>query len=526
MNRRELLSAGLSTAALLASPSVLRAREGNTLKFVPIADLAIVDPIVTSSLSTRCHAYLVFDTLYGLDKNYQATPQMLDGHVVEEDGKSWTLTLREGLSFHDGEKVLARDAVASLERWGKRDAYGGALFKAVDEISVLDDRKLRFRLKRAFPRLPDALAKTGPNMSAIMPERLALTEANLPVKEVVGSGPFRFVASEREPGARIVYERHAPYVPRASGEIGFSSGPKLAKVERVEWTIVPDPATAVAALQRGEVDWIEAPIPDLMPVLARDPNVAIKVADQVGIMPVLRFNCLNPPFDDARLRRIVLEAVDQREVLAAYASDETILRAGVGVFPFGTPMENRAGMARLFGRTDIEAARRALAEAGYSGEKVLLMAGADNPVTSAAGQVVADLLERIGFNVDFPTLDSATLIQRRTSRERVDKGGWSLFIVGYAGFDTSPAESFLIRGNGKDAWFGWPTSPELERLRDAWIDAPDVLAQKQLAEDIQRQVWRDAPFVPLGQIVQKTAFRRSITGVLDGFAKFYNVDKS
>ncbi|MBV9741298.1 MAG: ABC transporter substrate-binding protein, partial [Hyphomicrobiales bacterium] len=173
MNRRELLSAGLSTAALLASPSVLRAREGNTLKFVPIADLAIVDPIVTSSLSTRCHAYLVFDTLYGLDKNYQATPQMLDGHVVEEDGKSWTLTLREGLSFHDGEKVLARDAVASLERWGKRDAYGGALFKAVDEISVLDDRKLRFRLKRAFPRLPDALAKTGPNMSAIMPERLA-----------------------------------------------------------------------------------------------------------------------------------------------------------------------------------------------------------------------------------------------------------------------------------------------------------------------------------------------------------------
>ena len=183
-------------------------------------------------------------------------------------------------------------------------------------------------------------------------------------------------------------------------------------------------------------------------------------------------------------------------------------------------------MARLFGRTDIEAARQALKEAGYSGEKVLLMAGADNPVTSAAGQVVAYLLERIGFNVDFPTLDSATLIQRRTSREPVEKGGWSLFIVGYAGFDTSPAESFLIRGNGKDAWFGWPTSPELERLRDAWIDAPDVLAQKQIAEDIQRQVWRDVPFVPLGQIVQKTAFRRSITGVLDGFAKFYNVDKS
>jgi peptide/nickel transport system substrate-binding protein len=525
MNRRELLSTGLSTAALLASPAILHAQERKTLKFVPIADLAIVDPIVTSSLTTRCHAYLVFDTLYGLDKNDQAAPQMLEGHVVEEDGKSWTLTLREGLRFHDGEQVLARDAVASLKRWGRRDAYGGALFKAVDEVSALDDRRLRFRLKRAFARLPDALAKTGPNMSAIMPERLALTEANVPVKEVVGSGPFRFVAAEHEPGARVVYERHASYVPRAAGEIGFSSGPKLAKLERVEWTIVPDPATAVAALQRGEVDWIEAPIPDLMPVLARDPGVTIKIADQVGIIPILRFNCLRPPFDDARLRRVVLEAVDQREVLTAYASDETILRPGVGVFPFGTPMENRSGMEGLFGPTDIAKAKQALKDAGCAGEKVLLMAGTDNPVTSAAGQVVADLLGRIGFNVDFPALDSATIIQRRTSREPVDKGGWNLFIVGYAGFDTSPAESFLIRGNGKDAWFGWPASPELERLRDAWIDAPDIAAQKRIAEEIQLQVWRDVPYVPLGQIVQKTAFRRNITGVLDGFAKFYNVEK-
>jgi peptide/nickel transport system substrate-binding protein len=346
------------------------------------------------------------------------------------------------------------------------------------------------------------------------------------VKEVIGSGPFRFVAAEQVPGARVVYERHASYLPRASGEIGFSSGPKLAKLERVEWTIVPDPATAVAALQRGEVDWIEAPIPDLMPVIARDPGITVKTADQVGIIPILRFNCLRPPFDDVRIRRVVLAAVDQREVLTAYASDQTILRPGVGVFPFGTPMENRAGMEGLFGRTDIQKARQALKDAGYAGEKVLLMAGADNPVTSAAGQVVADLLRRIGFNVDFPALDSATIIQRRTSREPSDKGGWSLFIVGYAGFDTSPAESFLIRGNGKDAWFGWPTSDELERLRDAWIEAPDLAAQREVAEKIQLQVWRDVPYVPLGQIVQKTAFRRNVTGVLDGFAKFYNVEKA
>jgi peptide/nickel transport system substrate-binding protein len=526
MNRREVLKSGISATAVMAAPSVLRAQGAKTLKFVPITDLAIVDPIVTSALTTRCHAYLVFDTLYGLDSDYQAVPQMLEGHAVEADGRTWTLTLREGLRFHDNEPVLARDAVASVQRWGKRDAYGSALFKAVDDVSAIDDRTIRFRLKRPFAHLPNALAKTGPNMSAIMPERLARTDAAVPVKEVVGSGPFRFLAGEQVPGSRIVYERFAGYVPRASGKIGFSSGPKVAKVDRVEWTIMPDPATAVSALQRGEVDWVEAPTPDLMPVLARNPEITIQIADQIGIMPILRFNCLQPPFDNPELRRIVLHAVDQRDVLMAYSSDETILRPGVGVFPFGTPMENRAGMDGLFGQTDIAKASQALKAAGYAGEKVVLMSGLDNTVTSAAGQVVADLLHRIGFNVDFPAMDSATLTQRRTSKEPTGKGGWSLFIVGYAAFDTSPAESFLIRGNGLQAWFGWPTSPRLEELRDQWIEATDLASQKRIAEEIQLQAWQDVPYVPLGQIVQKTAFRRNVTGVLSGFAKFYNVEKA
>ena len=263
-----------------------------------------------------------------------------------------------------------------------------------------------------------------------------------------------------------------------------------------------------------------------MPALAASRDVTIKIADQVGIVPILRFNCLQPPFDNPAVRRVVLQAVSQRDVLAAYASDDTILRPGVGAFPIGTPMANRAGMEALFGPTDLAKARAALQAAGYAGEPVLLMAGQDNPVTSSTGLVIADLLGRIGFKVDFPALDGATLTQRRASREPVAKGGWSAFIVGYAGADMiSPAESFPLRANGAQAWFGWPSSARLEQLRTDWIDAPDAPAQRRIAEELQRQLWQDVPYVPLGQIVQKTALRRNITGVLDGFAKFYNVDK-
>ena len=347
----------------------------------------------------------------------------------------------------------------------------------------------------------------------------------VPAKDVVGSGPFRFVADERVPGSLVVYERFAGYLPRTSDEPGFSSGPKVPKVDRGEWRIVPDATMAANALDRGEVDWVETPQPDLIPTLARNRDVIIQVADPVGIIPLLRFNCLQPPFDRVELRRVVLHTVCQADVLAAYTSDPSLVRGDVGIFPLGTPMANRAGMGGLFGPTDVPKAQAALRAAGYRGERVALMGATDNPVTASSSLVVSDVLTRIGLNVDYQTVDNATLVQRRSSKEPVDRGGWSLFIVGYAAADMSPAKSFPIRGNGAGAWYGWPTSTRLEQLRSDWIAATDAPAKRAIEQQIQLQAWQDVPYVPLGQIVQETAFRRGITGVREGFAKFYNVDK-
>src|SRR6201997_3174398 len=253
MRRRDLLKAAGASVAALAAPRVGRAERTNKLGFVPTSDLNVLDPVATAIRSTRNHAYLVFDTLYGIDTNWTAQPQMVEGHQIEEDGLTWTLRLRDGLRFHDEEPVLARDVVASIQRFAARISFANALMAATDELSAPDDRTVRFRLKRPFPHLPEALAGPGGNVPAIMPERLAATSPFKPVAEIVGSGPFRYLKDEHVSGARVVFERFAEYQPRAGGPVGFTAGPKVAHFERVEWLTL-DPVSASAGVRRGEVD--------------------------------------------------------------------------------------------------------------------------------------------------------------------------------------------------------------------------------------------------------------------------------
>ena len=252
LSRRALLGAGVGA---LAGPRLARAQGARVLKFIPQADLAVLDPIWTQAYVTRNHALMVFDTLYGTDANYVATPQMVSRHSTEDGGLTWLLRLREGLRWHDGERVLARDCVASIQRWAKRDPFGQTLISFTDELSAADDKVIQFRLKAPFALLPDALGKSPTNFPAMMPERLAKTDAFTQVTEMVGSGPYKFNAGERVVGSLVVYERNADYVPQPVGKSDWTAGPKVVNFDRVEWHVIPDAATAMGALQKGEVDW-------------------------------------------------------------------------------------------------------------------------------------------------------------------------------------------------------------------------------------------------------------------------------
>ncbi len=520
MRRRQFLGAA---ASVLAAPAV--GQTSLVVRFVPNTDVPVLDPVANTAAQVRTHGFMVFDTLFGVDEDFVPHPQMLEGHDTASDGLTWILRLREGLRFHDGSPVLARDCVASIRRWASVEGFGGMLLAATDELSAPDDRTIRFRLKRPFPLLPDALAKVSPNMCPMMPERLASQPASKPLAEIAGSGPFRLVESERVPGSRIVYERFADYVPRADAPVGTAGG-KRVMIDRVEWLIMPEAATAAAAVQTGAVDWLESPAPDLLPPLRADRNLRVWVNDRTGVVPILRFNCLHPPFDNVAIRRAVLSATRQREFMQAFSEEPANTLTDVGIFCPGTPLASSVGLAEAEGIASVEAARRAIVAAGYKGERVVMLEPTDHPVNSVMAAVGADLFKKLGLNVDDQAMEAASMFQRRVNKGDVDHGGWSCFpsAVGGDGL-VNPAVSFLTRGDGVKAWYGWPTDPALEALRTEWFAAGTRAEQKAIAERMQVQVLREAPYLPLGQILQPTVTRTALSGVLPGFAKFWGVSK-
>ncbi|WP_419899470.1 ABC transporter substrate-binding protein [Roseomonas sp. USHLN139] len=524
MKRRTFLAAG---AGLLAAPAIGHAQQNRVLRFIPQTDLTVLDPVINASYATRNHGYMVFDTLYGTDTQFRVTPQMVEGHVVENGGRLWKLILREGLKWHDGERVLARDCVASIRRWAVRDAFGQGLMAATEELSAPDDRTIQFRLKAPFPLLPEALGKMPSLVPVMMPERLAKTDPFTQVTEMVGSGPFRFLADERVSGVRVAYARFDGYVPRSGGTADGTAGPKVVHVDRVEWTTIPDGATAAAAMRSGEQDWLEFAANDVIPLLARARSLKVAVQEQSGMITLMRMNHLQPPFDNPAIRRALLGAVNQADFVQAVAgADPAMWHAPIGFFTPGSPMASDAGMEVFKGPRDYDKVKRELAAAGYKGEKVVLLGASDPAFIGTLAEVAADMLRKAGMNVDLQMSDWGTLTARRLSREPVEKGGWSCLMTALTGVDmANPALQLALRGNGDKAMYGWPNLPELEALVGEWFAAEGLAAQQAVARRLQLQAMQDLPYIPTGQFLQAAAQSAKLQDVVRGFPVFWNVRK-
>ena len=526
MLRRQFIQASaVAATAALARPAI--AQPARTLRFIPEGNLANADPIWTTTTVARNHGFMIYDTLFGQDESLTPKPQMVDGHEVSNDGLTWRFHLRDGLRFHDGAPVRGVDCIASIARWSRRDGMGQRIAAQLDGMDAPDDRSFTMRLKRPFPLMPTALGKGAANVCFIMPERVAKTDAFTQITDFTGSGPYRFLRDEWAPGALAAYARFDGYVPRQEAP-SFVSGGKVANFDRVEWKIIPDSATSAAAMQAGEADWWQTPIVDLLPQLRRAKGVRIDTVDKVGNIEVMRFNHLHPPFDNPKMRQAVLMVVDQKEYMeAAFGEDPALWRTGVGVFTPGSPAATAVDLQALTGPRDWDGARKLVAESGYKNEKAVIISPTDYSHLQAFCQVTRELLIKLGVNVDYQSMDWGTVVQRRASKEPVDKGGWSIFCTGWEGLNLNdPAVHYPVMGNGPAAWFGWPDNPGIEAQRSRWYEAPDAAAQKAATDEIQRLAFQDVPYVPLGQFFQPIAVRDTISGVLDSpFPIFWNVKK-
>jgi peptide/nickel transport system substrate-binding protein len=398
--------------------------------------------------------------------------------------------------------------------------------RLVSSMDAIDDKSFEIRLRQPFPLLLDALAKPGSNVPFIMPERLAKIDAGEQIKEVIGSGPFKFVDDEWIPGIKVVYAKNTDYVPRKEPP-SWTAGGKVVKVDRVEWQYVTDVATAHAALISGEVDWWEQPPADILSVLRGSRGIRVENIDALGSIGMIRFNHLVPPFDNPKMRQALLHVINQKDYLLAIAGDAKNGKICMSYFTCGTPMANEAGAEVLKARRDLEKAKQLIQEAGYNGERIVILSATDQPIVHSQGLVTTELLGSLGLNVELQASDWGTLLQRRAIRKPVEEGGWSMFHTWWGGTDlTDPAVNAAIRGNGEAGWYGWAKDEELEALRNKWFEAPNADEQKKIAMAMQARAFDVVPAIPTAQFVLPTAYRSNITGVLDApITVMWNVDK-
>ena len=503
MNRRSVLKLPLLGAAATALPAINGRAAESTLRYVPYSNLIVLDPVWSISIIGLEHAFLTCDQLYGLDESYTPQPQMAAGHELSDDKRRWRITLRDGLVFHDNEPVRAADCVASIARWAKRDPFGQRMAAVLDEMRAVDDKTIEINLKRPYAHL---LYGLGGTTCFIRPERLAKTDIGKQITDQTGSGPYRFLADEFVSGNHAAYARHAGYVPRQEEPSSWAGG-KRAYFERVEWKFIPDPATSAAALQTGEVDWVERPLLDLVAKLKSTSGVSVTQYDPLGYFGILFLNNAAPPFDNPKLAHALLPAINQPDFMAAVVGDlPNQSHTGMGIFTPGSPFATDAGMEILNGKRDLGLARRLIAESGYQGEKVVLMIP-EVPEYRAMGEVSGALLKQLGLNVDAQSMDWGTLSARARSTDPTVRAGWSCYCVGWAGlWPSNPGSNIPLSGVKPNA--------AIESLRSAWFDAPDLPAQRKVADQIQVLGLQAPPFIPLGQYFIPYAYRTGLTGFL------------
>ena len=511
LTRREFVAGAAAAAALAAGPaSAQTPKKGGTLRYVPISDLKILDPIWTTAYVTRDHGYMVYDTLFATDANLQIKPQMVDKYTVSRDHMRYSFTLRDGLQFHDGQPVTAEDCVQSLMRWGKKDGLGRLMFAATAKLQASDKKTFLLELKEPFGLVLDALGKPSSNVPFIMPARFAQTSENEQVKEPIGSGPYRFVTGEWRPGHQVVYERFPGYAPRSEPASGGAGG-KHAYLDRVIWRYMPDPATASAAMESGELDYWSNPPLDFVARLEKNPNMATFAGDPIGMTGWMRPNHLHPPFNNKKARQALLWAMNQEMFLQAAVGQPKYYRTCAGIFTCGgSPFESAVGAPP---KPDLERARQLLKESGYDGRPLVVMDPTDRPELHAAALVTREMLSSIGAQVDLQAVDWSTLVARRAKKDPPAQGGWNIFSTNWIAADImTPALNLGIVGTGEKGWFGWYTSEPMEKLRADWVRATDAGARKKIAEDIQRLAYDDVPFVPWGQYVQPNVFAKKVRG--------------
>ncbi|MCC7282467.1 MAG: ABC transporter substrate-binding protein [Acetobacteraceae bacterium] len=520
-----LVAAGL--LALAAAPAI--AQPTKTLRATMHADVRTLDPFWTTQTIAGIHGLMVYDTLFSSDAKLDPQPQMVETWSVSDDRRVYTFKLRDGLKFHDGSPVTSRDVVASMGRWGKRDGAGKQLMGFTSSLTAKDDKTFVWTLTEPYGLLIDILAKTGTSIPFVMREKEAMVDPFQQIQDVVGSGPFAFKRDEWMPGNKTVYVKNQDYVPRKEPASGHAGG-KVVKVDRVEFIWMADPQTAQSALVAGEIDYLENPAPDFLPMLESSPGVTLAVHPAAGTMGILQLNHLHPPFNNVKARQAMFHIINMPDFLNTIAADKKLQTVCYSYLGCGVAMETDAGSEPYKAPKDYKKAEALFQEAGYKGEPITILHATDHAYINPANLVMIQQLRRAGFlKLDVQAMDWGSVVARRAKKEPPAQGGWNIFITGTTVLTSSNPVTNTALGMGcEKAWFGWPCNADFEKLRRDWAFAPDMAQRKRIAVEISKKAYEQVPFIHFSQWRNPVAYRSDqISGVLvvPSVPPMWNIEK-
>ncbi len=529
--RRAAIKGGLAAAAAITLPGRLTAQtapsRARTLRAVIHGDIGSFDPIWTTANVTSYHGGLIYDTLFSADAAGNPQPQMVGKHSVSDDRKTYTFELRDGLKFSDGAPVTAADCVASVRRWAARDGFGQHMFLRVADTPVVDAKTFRIVLKEPYGMVLDALAKLGTNVCFVMRKAEAETDPMQQIKEYVGSGPCVLNRDQTKQGVAYVYDRRADYVPRAE-PVNGSAGGKVMKLDRIVLDNIRDEQTAIAALQSGEIDFVESPPFDLLDQLEGNKDLKLQILNPTGNMGWLRMNFLHPPFNNPKARQAMLHLINQKDFMQATFGATKYAKTCGSLFACDTPMENDANMDWFRKAPDLKRATELLKESGYDGRPIVVLQATTIPFMNNSAQLIAQALRQIGANVQLAAADWGGIVQRRANKGAPDAGGWNIFITWATGSNVgNPISLAGHAAIGDKGWFGWPEDAAHEVMRNEWAAAPNLEARKAVARRMQENAWNFVPHAYLGQWVQPAAYRANVRGVIGipELLPFWNIEK-
>ena len=527
MKRERLFGSVFAAAVLAVSAAAPAAAQNNVLRVVPQADVKILDSHVASIQVTKIFALMVQDTLFAWDYKLGAKPQMVENWAASADKLTWTFSLRPGLKFHDGTPVTSKDVIASIERWVKRDVIGQRLATFTAGWSAVDDRTFTLKLKEPYGFVEFSLGSAGGQMPVIFREADAKTDPMTAIATGIGSGPFILNRDEWKPGAFVAFKKNPDYIPRAEPVDGLAGG-KVAKVDRVEWHIIPDAGTVAAALTKGEVDLWDSPATDQLGPIVNNKDIVIDKLPPFGNYGGLRVNSLLPPFNNVKARQALAYLFDQKDFMAAAYGDQKWWKVCNSYYVCDGPWGTEAG-SEPYKKKDLAKAKQLLAEAGYKGEKITLITTNELPQIGAMAQVAAANLKEAGVNVDMIVSDWGTVVSRMSKKDPVEQGGWNMFTTWFTGTTMhSPLTNIATNmACGGGNWAGWACDAESEKLRDTFLKAPDDASRRAALEPLHKRLQEMQPVALLGQFDPPFVWRKNVQGVVKGSVLvFWNISKS